>query len=168
MKDKLKQNKSVTMIALVVTVIILLILTNMLIYNAQDSVYIQALNNLYTDIDLLRDKVSVYYNQYGEIPAKIKYTTISQLESANILSQNNDIKDEFYVIDLEAMQGITLNYGKDYEKIKADTENANNYTDVYIINKNSHNIFYAQGIGIQQNEETNEDFVSETDSEWNF
>lgn len=154
MKNKLKQNKGITMIALVITIVILLILTNMLIYNAQDSIHIQALNNLYSDIQLLRDKISAYYNQYGEIPAEIKYTNISQLESANILSENNDLTDEFYVIDLEAMQGITLNYGKDYEKIKTDTENADNYSDVYIINKNSHNIFFAQGIGIQQNEIT--------------
>ena len=28
------------------------------------------------------------------------------------------------------------------------------YSDVYIINKNSHNIFYAQGIGIKENEIT--------------
>ena len=154
MKNKLKQSKGVTMIALVITIIVLLILTNMLIYNAQDSVHIQALNNLYNDIELLRNKVSSYYHEYGKIPAEIKYTNISQLENANILSENNDITDEFYVIDLEAMQGITLNYGKDYEKIKADKENANNYTDVYIININSHNIFYAQGIGIKQNETT--------------
>ena len=31
---------------------------------------------------------------------------------------------------------------------------ANNYTDVYIINKDSHNIFYAQGVGIKQNDIT--------------
>lgn len=154
MKNKLKQNKGVTMIALVITIIVLLILTNMLIYNAQDSVHIEALNNLYSDIELLRNKVSAYYHEYGKIPAEIKYTNINQLENGNILSKKNDIKDEFYVIDLEAMQGITLNYGKDYEKIKADKENANNYTDVYIINTNSHNIFYAQGVGINQNEIT--------------
>jgi len=154
MKDKLKQNKGVTMIALVATIVILLILTNMLIYNAQDSVHIQAINNLYSDIELLRNKVSAYYHEYGQIPAEIQYTNISQLQNANILSQNNDIIDEFYVIDLEAMQGITLNYGKDYENIKLDEKNADNYTDVYIINKNSHNIFYAEGIAIQQDEIT--------------
>ena len=154
MKNKIKQNKGVTMIALIITVIVLLIMTNMLIYNAKDSIHIQVLNNLYSDIQLLRNKVSEYYNQYGKIPAEIKYTNINHLENANILSKNNDKIDEFYIIDLEAMQGITLNYGKDYEKAKADKENANKYTDLYIINTNSHNIFYVQGIGIKQNEET--------------
>lgn len=151
MKYKIKQEKGITMIALVVTIIMLLVLTNMLIYNAKDSTHIQVLNNLYNDIELLRNKVSEYYNEYGSIPVEIQYTNIDQLEKANILSKNNDI-GEFYVIDLEVMQGITLNYGKEYENVKNDKENASNYTDVYIINKNSHNIFYAQGIGIKQND----------------
>ena len=38
--NKIKTQKGITMIALVITVIILLILTNVLVYNAQDSVYI--------------------------------------------------------------------------------------------------------------------------------
>ena len=49
------------------------------------------------------------------------------------------------------MQGITLNNGRDYEDVKNDKDNANNYTDLYIINENSHNIFYVQGITIKEN-----------------
>ena len=45
--NKIKTQKGITMIALVITVIILLILTNVLVYNAQDSVYIKKINNLY-------------------------------------------------------------------------------------------------------------------------
>lgn len=150
MKSIIKQEKGITMIALVVTVMILLIVTNVLIYNAQDSMHIKALTNLYNDIELLKEKVSEYYERYGEIPAKIKYTNLSDLENTKILSKNNDIGD-FYVIDLEAMQGITLNYGKDYEQIKNNEEKANEYKNVYIINKNSHNIFYVQGITIKEN-----------------
>ena len=147
MKNKIKQEKGVSMIALVITVLILVILTNMLIYNAQDSIHVQALTDLYNDIDMLREKVSAYYNEYGKIPAEIKYTNTSGLSS--ILGYN-DKQDEFYIIDLEAMQGITLNYGKDYEKVKNDKENANTYTDIYIVNLNSHNIFYVEGITVKQ------------------
>lgn len=151
MKNMIKKEKGVTMVALVITVIILLILTSMLVYNATDSVHIKALTNLYNDVELLREKVSEYYNEYGEIPARIKYTNTSEL--ASVLSSKNDTGD-FYVIDLEAMKGITLNYGKDYEKIKNDEQNADTYTDVYIINENSQNIFYVQGIKITQNNTT--------------
>lgn len=151
MKFKIKKEKGITMVALVITVVILIILTNMLIYNAQDNVYIKALTNLYNDISMLREKVSAYYNEYGKIPAEITYTNTSGL--SDVLSSQNDVGD-FYVIDLEAMQGITLNYGKDYEKVKNDKENANSYTDLYIINGNSHNIFYVEGIKIKENNTT--------------
>ena len=147
MKDKLKQEKGITMMALVVTIIILLILTSVLVFNTQDSVYIKRLNNLYSDIELLRAKTDEYYNEYGQIPAKIKYTNIDTLK--NVLSTKNDTGD-FYVIDLEAMEGITLNYGKDYETVKSNSTNANNYTDLYIINENSHNIFFVRGIEIKE------------------
>ena len=154
MKHRIKQEKGITMTALVITVIILLILTSMLIYNAQDSIHISRLTNLYNDIELLREKVSAYYNEYGKIPAEIIYTNETQLQNlSSVLSTNNDTGD-FYVIDLEAMQGITLNYGKDYENVKNEQENANYYTDLYIINENSHNIFYVKGISITEYNET--------------
>ena len=131
MKCRIKQEKGITMVALVITVLILLILTNMLIYNAQDNIYIKNLTNLYNDISMLREKVSAYYNKYGKIPAEIKYTNEDQLQNlSSVLSTQNDTGD-FYVIDLEAMQGITLNYGKEYEKVKNDKENANSIIDKY-------------------------------------
>ena len=154
MKNKINQEKGVTLTILVITVITLMIITGTLIYNVEDSTRIKKLTNLYSDIDLLRTKVTDYYEEYGEIPAKIKYTNTSGL--SNVLSKNNDTVDDFYVIDLEAMKGITLNYGNDYEKIINDTtitkenpEKADQYKDLYIINKNSHNIFYAKGVSIQ-------------------
>lgn len=154
MKNKLRQEKGITMMALVVTIIILLILTSVLVFNTQDSVYIKRLNNLYSDIELLRAKTDEYYNEYGQIPAKIKYENKIQLEKLkNVRSTKNDTGN-FYVIDLEAMEGITLNYGKDYENVKNlpknEETNANNYTDLYIINENSHNIFFVRGIEIKE------------------
>ena len=110
-----KNEKGITMVALVITVIIIVILTNVLVYKAKDEVSIKSLTNLYNDISMLREKVSSYYNEYGKIPAEIKYTNIGGL--SNVISMQNDTGD-FYVIDLEAMQGITLNYGKDYEEVK--------------------------------------------------
>lgn len=150
MKQRLKRENGISMISLVITIIILVILTNVLVYNAKDSIYLKKLNNMYSDLELLREKVSEYYNEYGKIPAKTKYTNISDLQNANVLSEKNDIGD-FYVIDLEAMKGLTLTYGKQYELIKNNESNANNYKDIYIINENSHNIFYVKGVEIQEN-----------------
>ena len=146
MKFKLRQEKGITMTALVITVITLLILTGIMINNTQSSLNINKLTNFYNDLELLRDKISTYYNEYGKLPAEIKYTNTTSI--SGVLSPKNDTGD-FYVIDLEAMKGITLNYGKDYEKVKEDKENADNYTDLYIINENSHNIFYVKGVEIK-------------------
>lgn len=151
MKYTIKQEKGISMVSLIITIIILVILTNMLVYNARDNIHIKALTNLYSDIELLREKVSEYYNEYGEIPAEIQYTNINEL--SDVLSSKNDTGN-FYIIDLEAMQGITLNYGKDYENIKNDKSNVDSYTDIYIINKNSHNIFYVKGISITEDNTT--------------
>ena len=150
MNLKKKNEKGITMVALVITVIIIVILTNVLVYKAKDEVSIKSLTNLYNDISMLREKVSSYYNEYGKIPAEIKYTNIGGL--SNVISMQNDTGD-FYVIDLEAMQGITLNYGKDYEEVKKDKDNVDNYLDLYVINENSHNIFYIKGIDIKVNNE---------------
>lgn len=149
MKNKIKQEKGVTLSILVITIIVLLILTSTLIYNAKGSIHIQNTTKLYNDLELLREKVSEYYNEYGEIPGKIEYKNIGNL--SNVLSKNNDT-GKFYVIDLEAMKGISLNYGKDYENIKNNPNNANSYTDIYIINENSHNIFYVNGVTITKDD----------------
>lgn len=155
MKYSIREENGITMIALVITIMILLLLTSMLIYNSKDSIQIKALTNLYNDIELLREKVSDYYDEYGQIPKLEKYSRPSEL--LDILnSSEKDDTSSFYVIDLEAMQGITLNYGKDYEVIRARKESNENfkiedYKEVYIINEDTHNIFYVQGINIKEN-----------------
>ena len=65
MKEKIKNSKGITLSTLVITVIIILILTGTTIYNAQGSIRIQKLTKLTNDIELLREKVSDYYNEYG-------------------------------------------------------------------------------------------------------
>ena len=158
-KNKIKQEKGITLSILVITVIVMLIITGTLVYNAQDTAQLKKLTNLYNDVQTLREKVSEYYNEYGQLPAKTKYTNIGGL--TDILSKNNDTGD-FYVIDLEAMKGISLNYGKDYEKIKKDESNANSYLDVYIINENSHNIFYVMGITTKKENKTKTNYTDYT------
>ena len=72
---------------------------------------------------------------------------MQHLRQAGIISEAVDT-GEFLVIDLAALEGVTLNYGKDYEKVKQDTQNVDNYKDIYIINTVSHNIFYVNGITV--------------------
>ena len=148
--SKLKyQNRGITLISLSITVVILVLITGVLIYNAKDSIDIRNYRNLVNDIQNLRDKLSEFYNEYGNIPAQTKYSNLSEDLKKVLNTQELQNIDEFYVIDLQAMEGITLNYGKDYEKVKNNNGNANSYTDLYIINKATHGIFYAQGVKVE-------------------
>lgn len=148
MKNLIKKNKGVSLISLVITVAVILILTNVVVYNAADTLKTTKLSNMQADIENLRDRVSTYYAQYGMIPAdtSIAYTNTSHINS---ISEATDI-GPFYVIDLAAMENVTLNYGKDYEKIRSGQattqDQINQLTDLYIINGTSHNIFYVDGI----------------------
>ena len=150
MMRKFRNNKGVTLVALAIAVAIIMILTNVVVYNAIDGLRTNKLGNLQADIENLRDKVSNYYSKYGAIPAdtSIEYTNISNLSS--VIGATDTGK--FYVIDLAAMENVTLNYGRDYEKIRnkdvTTKSEINNLTDLYIINFDSHNVFYVAGIEV--------------------
>ena len=129
----IKRDKGITLISLSIAVIIILTITGMIIYSAKDSIYIRNLTNMQNDLSNLRDKVSLYYSEYGDIPAETEYPDISKLQLANVIGANDTGK--FLIIELEYLEGLTLNYGKDYEKYKAkEYTNLTDLTDIYIIN----------------------------------
>ena len=146
----IKNNRGITVISLSIAVIILLIITGMLVYSAKDSVYVKNLTNMQNDISNLRDKISLYYSQYGALPASTPYTNTSMV-SRFPLGANDDLNG-FLIIDLKALDGLTLNYGKDYEKYKDNNSiDQSELMDIYVINQKSHNIFYVQGVGVKEN-----------------
>lgn len=141
---KLKGNKGITLVTLVLAIVIMLIISSILIYNADTATKTKALNSMYNDISSLANKIQIYYSRYGEIPAiKEPYTNV---ESIKFINQNDS--DKYYVIDLEALEKVTLSYGKDYSKYKegANTE----LTDIYVINEQSHNIYYIKGVQVDE------------------
>ena len=151
MKEKIKQEKGVTLLILVITVMVLLILTFTIVINTKTNASTKRLTQLKSDIQNLEQKVSDFYNEYGEIPAEIEYTNIDQIKDL-LNEKEKSSESKFYVIDLQAMKGISLNYGRDYEEIKnTNTDNANKYEDVYIINNITHNIFYIRGVDVTKN-----------------
>lgn len=153
MKKKLKNQNGVSLISLSVAIIVILILTSVILYNAKGNIKISKLKGMQTDIENLTDKVSSYYAQYGKLPvnANLEYTNINNIRNAGVISSETDT-GKFYVIDLASMENITLNYGQDYEKIKngevTTQEQVNQLLNIYIINETSHNIFYVEGIKV--------------------
>ena len=141
-----KKIKGLSLISLTIAVVILIIISSLLIYNAKNGVKIRAYKMLQNDVQLLEDKVNAYYVKYSAIPAEIEYkntTLLDRMFNENKKSPNDG--EEYYVIDLKALEGVTLNYGKDYENISTE-DDTRKYEDVYIINKDSHHIYYVKGI----------------------
>ncbi len=153
-KQKLKNVKGITLTSLAITIIVLMILTSVVIYNIADNLKTQKLVQLQSDIKNLRDKVSNYYMETGSIPAKCEYTNTGHIDTISEVVDTG----KFLVLDLSAIDNLTLNYGKDYENIKKlenfksgqelASQDIQNNTDLYIINETSHNIFYVEGIQI--------------------
>ena len=161
---KMKSARGISLISLVITTIVLIILANVIIYNVRDELRLGKLENMQNDIENLKDKISSYYAQNGKIPASLKYTNVNDIKNAGVISNEVDT-GEFFVIDLSALENLTLNYGRDYEKVKEmeslTDEDAKNYTDLYIINEASHNIFYVAGITVD-NENYYTDYTADS------
>ena len=148
----IKRTTGITLISLVIAVIIILLITGMILYSAKDNIYIRNVTNMQNDIANLRDKIALFYAEYGEIPIKTEYQDIYNLPS-EVIGANDTGK--FYIIELEKLDGLTLNYGEDYETYKANGyQYSANLKDIYIINEDSHNIFYVEGIGVTEDGRT--------------
>ena len=154
MRINKNSQKGITMVTLTIAIVILILISNLLIYNAKDGVYAQKLESMYNDVESLKGKVMDFYVKYGEIPA---YSENEYDITGNEDLYNNWVSEEekqngkFYVIDLKALQAVTLNYGKDYDQISKNTstEELKNYTDLYIINNVTQNIFYVKGVSVE-------------------
>lgn len=138
---KLNNSKGIALITLVVAILMMLIISSVIVYNATSNIRIQSLNNMYNDIRVLNEQVFLYYSKYNELPIlNEEYTS----------SINSDILGEyeankFKIIDIDKIDRnikSNLNYGEDYYN--------KNYsgTDIYIINTETLKIFYVNGIKI--------------------
>ena len=136
---KKSKETGITLITLAIAVVILVIISSLLVYNAKTGIKLRNLDMMYNDIELLSDKVNSYYTKYGALPASIEY-----IEDIAFEPEPND-STIYYVIDLNALEGISLNYGYGFKNITSEEDTLGN-NDVYIINEDSHHIYYAKGI----------------------
>ena len=140
--SNLKDNKGITLVTLMFAIVIMFIISSILIYNIQTGAQTKSLNNMYNDINILKGKIETYYSKHQEIPIlKEPYVNVSNINAIN----GND-NENYYVIDLEALENIKLNYGKDYANYKQEPKSE--LTDIYVINEQSHNIYYVKGVQI--------------------
>ena len=149
----MKNNKGITMISLVITIIVLIILTSATIYNGLAQLGIKRVNNLYADIDSISTKVAEYYLKNETIPIyndpyvnnKDELKAIFTANGASDTEKLINVNDEgaYYVIDLSKLDNLTLNYGDDYKTWNSSEPKSQN---VYIINTVTHQIYFPHGI----------------------
>lgn len=129
----MKKNKGITLISLVITIIIMLIISGTIIVQGINNFKIQNMNKLYNDLELLNDKITIYYAKYGTIPVKGEFTGSQDFKT----EKNPNDNEIYYVIDLDKLENLTLN-----------NRIANEGDDVYIINDETHTIYYPKGLEI--------------------
>lgn len=138
----MKNQKGITLVSLIITIIIILIIASATVYTSTNRFKINNISKMYNDIELLNDKIATYYLKFGGLPIikNTENTPIRYTFSELNFDKNINDDDNYYIIDLEAIGNITLNYGKEGFK------NPNTSDDVYIINDKIHSVYYVRGI----------------------
>ena len=67
----------VTLVALVAMVIIIFTILSVVLYNGRASVRLETLNDMYSDITTLEEKIQVYYISNSKVPTKGEAITFS-------------------------------------------------------------------------------------------
>lgn len=130
---RIRENKGITMVALVVTIVILLILSSVVIIEMNTGDKFKDYQYMKADIEVIKDRVHSYrFKNVDSIPTKG-----SVLPSVDLSGQaSGRDNSNYYEVDLEKLGNITLNYGKGNSTDK----------DIYIINEKSQEVYYLKGI----------------------
>ena len=112
------------LIILVISFLILFIIASQTISITK----LNKLNNVYKDIEILDDRISMYYLDNGFIPVKSEKIDFKE----NSINPNDN--DNYYEIDLDKLENLNIYYGR--RKLGKN--------DIYIINEQSHAIYYYE------------------------
>lgn len=132
MKTNIKNNKGITIVALVVTLVILMILTSVIVVEMNTGNDFKKYQYMKADIDIIKDSVLIYYRKYVTLPTR--GTTVVNIDLHGQASSEDN--DKYYEVDLTKLDNMTLNYGTGNTTDK----------DIYIINEKSHEIYYLKGV----------------------
>lgn len=139
-RNNLTSNKAITLVTLVLTIVLILLISGTMGYYTTSGLSLQKVNNMYSDIEQIQSKVDEYYIKNKDLPILNETGIVNFSNSINV----NDSSD-YYVIDLSKLGNMSLNYGKEFESVKA-SNSLDTYTDLYIINAQSQTIYYLKGI----------------------
>lgn len=136
----MKNQKGITLMLLVITVILMALVTGTIAYNSSSNLYMRLYYNMCSDIELLDEKIALYYLNHkneseiqNQIPITSETISISNLiddYNSNNINYNPNNSGTLYKIDLSKLENLSLNY-----------------TDYYI-DSQSHTIYFCDGIDV--------------------
>lgn len=125
----IKNQKGITLMAEVITVVVFLLILSTISYSSMSSLQVRALNSMYADILVIQEKAVNYYLKYGEAPIGDEVTA-----NANHLNPNDD-PAKYYKVDFNKLLNVSLN----------NKQTAENY---YYINAKTLTVYYSKGVKI--------------------
>ena len=160
---KLNNDKGITLISLAIATLIIIVISGAIIFNTRNQISLRDINYLYEDIQNINGRVDDYYITYGELPVLCNYLNKDDLinmihvkaESLGVsiaggLITNPNDNDNYYVIEIEKLGGLSLNYGydSDYQGVKNNKEiNLEKpETKLYVINERTHQVYFPNFI----------------------
>lgn len=120
---KLRTNKGITMITVVVALVLMVILTTVSITSVNDGTEFKKYSLMCSDIEQLENKILYFHREYGELPIGEKVASIPD-------AINNG--NSFYKINMNKLSGITLNLG--------------DIDDIYIVDLKTFEVYYLNGV----------------------
>ncbi len=138
-KINLKSQKGITLIILIITIVILAVLASVTVMNFDSGTDIRNYNYMCADIELLENKILIYYNKNKTLPVKGNAIGgATEMLQGQASSRDNST---YYQIDLAELPNMTLNYGRGNISDK----------NIYIINEQSHEVYYLKGVVYEGN-----------------
>ena len=109
MKKNIKNQRGITLVVLMITIVIMAILVGFAVSNLDTGADIRNYNYMCADIELLEAKIMTYYNENGELPIEgnaIDTTTIPTTLLEQVSTHDND---KYYRVDLSKLYNIFFN-----------------------------------------------------------
>ncbi len=123
----MKNEKGITLTVLATTVAIMIVLLATIVLNINHIRKNEMVDKLYYDLEILKNKINIYYWKYGQLPVKSLYNFSIPDGYRNPNDDNN-----YYEIDLNALGNLTLQ--------------TDEFT--FVINEATHTIYIAEGFEI--------------------
>lgn len=127
-----KNQKGITLMILVVTVVVMAILIGTISFDSSSAFKMQSYYNMCSDIESLDEKIAIYYVKNKELPIISEdYKNISDIiddYSENNVNYNPNNSGNLYKVDLSKLDNLSLNHTN------------------YYIDEESHTIYATKGV----------------------